>query len=214
MARSDREPLQGLITDRPCVMIICGKKNSGKSTLLANLLRDPRAFKNRFVKIIFVSPTFSAQYHTLWKCLHPDGIEVYEQVTNRLIEHIIATQEQNPEPVLLVFDDVASDLKDIDQYLFNKLVAISRHLNLSIVVLCQKFTFVPTTLRANCDVFCVFAACSYIELDALWKEISVLEKKPFIELFKNVTRERHSFLCISIEAGRIELFPNFRPLRS
>lgn len=165
------------------------------------------------MRILFVSPTFSAQYHTLWKCLDPEGIQVYETVSNRLIEHIISEQEQNPEPVMLVFDDMASDLKQVDQYLFNKLVAISRHLNLSIVVLCQKFTMVPTTLRANCDVFCVFAACSFIELDALWREISIVEKKPFIELFKNVTKERHSFLCISIDAGRISLFPNFRELK-
>lgn len=200
------------MNDRPSITIIVGKKGSGKSHLLANLLRDPRGFKNKFYRVVFISPTFAAQYEKLWKCLDPEGIEVYNDVSNKLLETILQQQTENPRETLLVLDDIADALKtQVHQLTLNRIIANSRHLNLSICILSQKITMLPTLLRSQADCFIVYAACSFIELDALHREMSILPRLEFLKLFREATSEPYSFLCCSVCAGgKIELHKNFQ----
>lgn len=199
------------MNDRPSCTCIIGRKGSGKSHLLANLLRDPRGFKKKFHKIIFISPTFATQYDSLWKCLDPEGITVYEEVSDRLLDSILLEQKKNPEPTLLVMDDIADALRtQVDQNTLNLLIANSRHLQLSICVLSQKLTMLPTLLRSQTDTYIMYAACSYIEVEALAREVSTMPKKEFLEFFHTATAAPYAFLCIGVyKGGKVELHPNF-----
>jgi Poxvirus A32 protein len=204
-------PLKGLLNENPHITAIVGKKNSGKSHLLCNLLRDPRGYKKKYTRVLFVSPTFRAQFDSLWKALDPEGIQVYEDVSNRLLETIVQEQTEDPAPTLLIFDDIADALKSqVDQSTLNRLVANSRHLGLSIVVLSQKVTMLPTVLRSQVDCWICYSACSYIELEALHREMSVLPRKEFLATFREATKAPYSFLCVSIVNGKIELNSNFQ----
>ena len=188
--------------------MIVGKKGSGKSKLFCDLLLDPQGYNKKYDRIIFISPTFRTQYEGLWKALDPKGITVYEEVSDKLLAQIIDEQFATGKNCLVVCDDCGESLRHIPQDDLNKFISNSRHLNLSVVFLCQKISQMPTIVRANTDCFIVFAACSQIELDALFREVSIVDKKQFLHLFRSVTDKPHAYLCISVIAGKISFFAN------
>lgn len=186
-----------------------GKKGSGKSHLFLKLLLNPQGYCCKYDRIIFVSPTFRTQFEGLWKALDPKGIKVYEDMSDGLLAQIISEQETSDTTCLCVFDDLGEIWKHIDQSVLNRFISNSRHLRLSMVFLAQKLSQLSTIIRANTDCFVTFSACSQIELEALYREVSVVEKKQFLSMFRVVTRERFAFLCISIIGGKIGFYPNF-----
>ncbi len=82
----DKYDFPGLLTDRPFIKLLVGKKGSGKSMLCCKLLLT--SYRFCFDRIVFISPTFRAQHSTLWYKLSPDGIEVHEQLTEQLVQKL------------------------------------------------------------------------------------------------------------------------------
>jgi hypothetical protein len=190
---STRSPLHGLINDRPHITAIVGKKNSGKSTMARNLLLDKRGFKKKYTRIIFVSPTFVTQFESLWKKISKEGVTVYEDVSDRLLATILAQQMEDPEPTLLIFDDIADALRHSDQAVLNRLCCNSRQIGLSIVILAQRITLMPTVLRSQTDCWICFQSMSYLECEALYREMSVVNKKEFMEIFRKAVERPYGF---------------------
>jgi hypothetical protein len=69
-------------------------------------------------------------------------------------------------------------------------------------------TQLPTIIRENADVYISFAALSYIGVQALWKEVALVEKKRFMEVFRKATEKQYSFLCCSTVGGQTSLYKN------
>ncbi len=203
-------PLLGLMNDDGAITLIVGKRRSGKTSLALRLLLDKRAFKNKFDRIIFFSPTFRGQYQKLWRALKPDGITVHEEVTDQLLQNVI--DEQNADldvATLLVFDDIADQLKHINTTVLGMLVCNSRQINLCMLVLSQKITNLPTVLRSQTDSYVAFGACSHREIMALADEASTVPRQQFVELFTRATAEPYNFLVISCGGGgKFQLFKN------
>jgi len=185
-----------------------GKKGSGKSNLFLQFLLNPSGYFRAYDRIIFASPTFRSQFPILWNRLDAKGITVFNAFSEQLLADIIHEQETNDLKTLLVSDDNGEDLKHLPQSKLNALVSNSRHLRLSCVFLCQKITQVPTIVRANTDCFIVFAACAQVELEALYREVSIVDKKRFLELFRESTQHEYAYLCISIQRGKIKFYKN------
>ena len=57
---------QGLINDRPHCTIFLGKKASGKTTLLLNLLLTIGGWFKIYNRVIIISSTFKDQYEKVW----------------------------------------------------------------------------------------------------------------------------------------------------
>lgn len=188
--------------------MIVGKKGSGKSNLFLQFLLNPSAYYRKYDRIIFISPTFRAQFEILWHKLDPKGIQVYDEVSQGLLAEIIHEQESNGLQTLVCFDDNGEQLRHLAQAELNRFISNSRHLRLSCVFLCQKISQVPTIVRANTDCFVVFAACAQVELEALYREVSIVDKKRFLELFRETTQHEFAFLCISVQRGKIKFFKN------
>ena len=200
--------LKGLICLESHITMIVGKKGSGKSNLFLQFLLNPTGYFRQYDRIIFISPTFRAQFGILWNKLDPKGIRVYDEVSQGLLAEIIQEQESNELRSLVCFDDNGEELRHLVQSELNRFISNSRHLRLSCVFLCQKISQVPTIVRANTDCFVVFAACAQVELEALYREVSVVDKKRFLELFREVTQHEYAFLCISMQRGKIKFFKN------
>jgi hypothetical protein len=186
----------GLINDRTHCTVFVGRKGSGKSFLCCRLLKT--IWKDCYEQIIFISPTFESQL-SLWGSLDPAGISVYSKLTDELIETLLTQQMSTRRPVLIVLDDNGEDFKKVSPNIVNKLVSNSRHINLSIIGLFQKLTQCPVILRANTDTFLSFSACSYLERECLWREVSIVSKQEFQRIFNTATENNdHGFLCSSI----------------
>ena len=174
---------------------------------MCKLLRT--AWCRVYDEIIFVSPTFEAQFKGLWSQLSPDGITVYTKLDDVFIENLLAKQSTDPTRAsLLILDDCGEDLRKVSPVTVNKLVSNSRHYNLSIICLHQKLTQSPTIARANCDSFISFPACSFLERECLWKEISTIDRKTFHRIFNEATQKKHSFLVSTI--GKDGILRNFQ----
>ena len=151
----------------------------------------------------------------MWSKLDPEGIEVYETLTDTLLNTIYIEQQDSTTNCLLLLDDCGHDLHQLDQKLLNKLIANSRHLGgsqmtpkgLSIICLHQKLTQSPTIMRANTDTIISFAASSFLEREALWKEVSTVPRREFLDIFNSATKDPHSYLVSTIDkGGRIRFY--------
>ena len=199
--------LPGLINDRPHVTLICGRKGSGKSFLCCKLLCSWEGWRGVYDEIIFVSPTFKSQFEGLWSKIDPTGVTVHEKIDEQFIENLLTTQSTSTKNSLLILDDCGEDLRKVSPGTVNKLVSNSRHYKLSIICLHQKLTQSPTIMRANADSIVSFAACSYLERDALWREVSTVDKKEFLRIFNAATNDKHSFLVSTIDkGGRLQFY--------
>jgi hypothetical protein len=195
----------GLINSRPHITMIIGRKGSGKSRLLCDLLQNDWA--NIYSRIVFVSPTFQAQFDGLWSELSPVGITVHESLTDAFIENLLTDVSVAKHQTLLILDDCGDDFRRVAPSLVNKLVSNSRHLRLSIICLHQKLTQSSTIVRSNCDSIIAFASCAFLEREALWREISTVDKKTFNRMFAEATEQAHSFMVSTIsKGGALELY--------
>ena len=206
----DKYDYPGIINDRPFIQLLVGKKGSGKSMLCCKLLLT--SYRFCFDRIIFISPTFRAQHSTLWNQISPEGVEVHEQLTETLVQKLYdelsAKQSCScKKTTLLVLDDLGEELKKIEPRLINLLVSNSRHYRLSIISLHQKLTQCPTVIRGQVDSICMFGACSYLERECLYKEVSVVERKLFMKMFTEVTEKPHAFLvCSMSREGKLKFY--------
>jgi hypothetical protein len=201
------EKYKGLINDRPHVTVLVGRKGSGKTNLCLRILKDNDGWRNAYQEIIIISPTFKLQ--PCWQSISGEGITVYESFSEETLDKIYKEQQPHVNS-LLICDDNGEDLRRVNQKVFNKLIANSRHLNCSVVALLQKLSQAPTVLRSNCDVFAVFAACSQREQDILWAEIGILDKKTFQKMFVDSTAEQYSCFVASMNRGKLHFYKNFQ----
>ena len=102
---------------------------------------------------------------------------------------------------LLILDDLGEEFRKISPRTVNMLVSNSRHYKLSIICLHQRLTQAPPILRANADVIISFSACSYVEIECLWKMVAITQRKPFQLMFNDATQEPHSYLVSMIDKG-------------
>jgi len=157
--------------------------------------------------VIIISPTFPLQ--PIWGQISPDGVTVHLAFTTQIIEDLMKAQTDNRDSkVLLLLDDLGEDVhhsKDAKP-IFHKLIANSRHLNISLVWLCQRLTQAPTFVRSNTDSFISFASLSTREREALYNEVSMTDKKAFAAMFADCTRDQYSTFAATFKAGKLSYF--------
>ena len=198
----------GIIDNTNHITLLIGRKGSGKTFLLIEILLSD--WKGVYDDIIIVSPTFKLQNSAWGKIDTSSGFKIYDNFDEKTLVGIYNNALENPtRKKLLILDDNGEDIKKIRQNIFNKLVSNSRHMNLSMVVLLQKLTQAPCILRSNADTFACFSACSIRERDALFNEIGTLDKKEFAKHFNHCTAMPHCAFVASVQEGRIRFYDNF-----
>lgn len=210
-----------LLKNNACVYIISGAKGRGKTTLTMNLLQDKRAYRKRFENIFLISPTARSdkKLSKLVKELDEDG-KFHEQFSEELIENILeqiqADNEENEKKNLhcIILDDCILDLSKKRSSVLNKLVIKSRHNNITLLILTQKYNCVPTIIRSNSDLISFFNSLNRKEIETLQDDINIDK-----EIFKDVYNEAcgkegtgHNFLHINLLAAPIKFYKNFSPM--
>lgn len=206
--KQNKTDLPGIINDRSHRTLIAGRAGSGKTQLVLRLLKT--VWKGCYSKIYIVSPTFVAQFEHVWSQLDSEGIEGHLQIDDSLIgllhtkciEHTKAKQD-----TLILIDDCGEDLRRINPQAFNLFVSNSRHCRASIVHLVQKITQSPTCFRSNCDTIIAFGATSFIDREALWRELSTVDRKTFFQMFSKATNDRYAYMsCTISRQGKLEFY--------
>ena len=171
------------------------------------LLKSARAWKGVYDKIIIISPTFMLQ--PIWKQISPSGVSVYLEFREEIIMDLMRQQtEDSTRKTLILLDDLGEDILHKAKSVFHKLIANSRHLNISVIHLCQKLTQSPTYCRSNTDCFISFASLATREREALFAEVSLVDKKSFAKMFAGATNEPYSTFCATFKNGKLRFYQN------
>jgi hypothetical protein len=196
-----------VIWRKPHFTIIAGRKGSGKTALTIKLLQS--TWRGVYDSIIIISPTFALQ--PCWGAISPEGVTVHLSFSIEVISQLMEQQTADrSRKVLLVLDDLGEDVHRCQgaKATFHKLIANSRHLNISIVWLCQKLTQCPTYGRTNCDLFIMFASLSTREREALYNEVAVHPRKEFNLMMSTATSAPYSTFSASFQDGSMKFYCN------
>jgi Cdc6-like AAA superfamily ATPase len=202
--------------------IFCGKKGSGKSTLILNLLkRKTSPYHRRFDNIYMISPTAmrDPKFDKLIEELQRDGKfyeELNEENINNIIEKIKAFNDKfaeefpkkKPFNLLLLDDCIHMMPTSTQQSTIQQLWTNQRHLKLSIFLATQKLNKLPTLCRANADLISFFPNDNRKEFECLENEWSI-DPKLLKSVYDFATDSPNSFLHISFFGRKPTFFKKF-----
>jgi hypothetical protein len=191
--------LPGIINDRSHRTLIAGRSGAGKTQLALKLLKT--VWRGCYSKIYIISPTFTAQFQKVWSSLDPEGIEVFFSMDDELIsllhQKCVENTKQGLDSLILI-DDCGEELRRLTPQAFSLFVSNSRHCRASIVHLVQKITMSPTVFRSNCSTIIAFSATSFIDREALWRELSTVDRRTFFEMFSKATSGKYAYMASTI----------------
>lgn len=158
-----------------------------------------------FCEIWIVSPT--AHLQPIFKTLDPNGIKfINGELTAQVLSKITAEKKKDLQKHVLVVLDDCGRVPSTHQ--LEQLVFLSRHMNCAIVMLVQKLTSCPTSLRSQADVLVSFATLSQREKQAFYKEAGRGTFQQFSEEFETATNRPFGTLTVSMQHGRPRYFQN------
>ena len=181
----------------PIRIIIAGRSDSGKTTLLINFLMRNEFLCNKFKKITIFSPTAYFQDGLWCNIKKPDGdtIILHQHYDEDLLDDVI-NKDVNVQH-LIIFDDCLGQLRQGAMYR-NKLdqqFAHCRHNGISIIVNTQSIMALTPSIRQDTDVYIILEQYRDSEIDNIKNEFYHFNKKEFRQLIKYCT-EQFSFLMI------------------
>ena len=180
---------------------IVGKRNCGKSQIIAHLLRYAIS-QNQFNKIFVICPTNSVN-HFYDSMVSPNNIKEFysEEWVELLISHMSkindgkTSQKDKPFNVLLIIDDVANDKQFAFSQSIKKLYGRGRHSFISIICVGQQLHSLATIQRSNAD-YLICGQMNNQNVNLLCDEFRapILNKNEFIELYKKSTTNYFFFV--------------------
>jgi len=226
--------------DLPMRMIIIGKSQlSGKSTMISNLLLRPwgdddtagkQFYKNDFdgENIYIVCPSFDLDAKmtmiqkgkkipdaNIWREYDEAELEAWYDGIQEKFERDVA-EGKTPKHTLLVLDDCSFSgaLKATLNGILSRIACNGRHILVSMIVTAQKYTSISTTIRENATGVICFES-SNKQLDLLYEDHGNMTRKAFDTMFRNATRDKHTFLCINYSNSHERRFmdSNFKAIK-
>lgn len=251
MLKVEKNPLSGDLmpldsqvkrTDEPLPnsyvnWLVIGKKGSGKSTLILNLLkRKSSPYYKQFDNIFMISPTAcrDPKFGDLVEEIQGEG-KYYEELNDENIHEIVeklyeyndehmkrleelkAKQQRGkrklpvmyPPNNLLILDDCLHMLpKSGANSEVNKIFTTSRHMKLSIWLLTQKMNKVNPLIRNNIDLITVFPTDNKKEFESIESDWNI-DKDRLHKLYNYAVEEPNSFLHISLFGNKPQFFKKF-----
>ena len=184
------------------IVILCAKRNSGKSELLKAMVN---AEKHKFSTIFVVCPTeYVNKFYFKSGIVKKENIfsQWSEDWTEKLIERMTKlTAEANEKKtkrkeVLLILDDLNSDVNFRQLKTLNKLYSRSRHIGVSLITNVQYLHTLAPLQRNNCDFF-LCGQMNTHSIEILYKEyISKLTYREFLDIYNKSTKD-FNFLLIN-----------------
>ena len=213
---ASNDPL--LLNNNSSVYVINGRRGSGKSSLILNLLNNKIAYRKRFSNVFLISPTAKSdgKFKKLVKELDEDN-KYYDTLNEQNIEEILefvrSDNDENDKKNLhcLILDDVVLDLPKSKSSLLNKIVITSRHLNMTIVIVTQKYNALPTIIRNNMDLCSFFPSLNNHEIKTFQDDINI-DKDIFNAIYDYCCDETNSFMHVNLLGAKPKFYRKFEPV--
>lgn len=197
------------LLDNVFFFLLIGQPGSGKSNLLINLVAREGEFYNKQFDRVYI---FSPSMHTLGTALKIPKARLHQDVTflPEILKLSLLHKKVNPNyRMLLVFDDMSHIFRKSGNLReFVRMAQNRRHIGVSVMMVGQKLNKIPLELRSQADALAYFKNTNNTELKVLRDEfLPAVETPQFFELMDTVYRDRHDFLFIRLNEGR--MFRNF-----
>jgi hypothetical protein len=194
--------------------IIVGKPGSGKTSVLINMMDNPKIYKKVFTKILLCMPKNSrlSLKDNIFEDLPED--QLFDTLNESILTKIKSIKdefEQDKEdrlengkpPIcrhqLLILDDVTAHLKESEN--INMLIELAtnrRHYNLSIILLVQFLRSIPRPIRFFTTSCIFFKASNNLDTAVLREEYINLPKNIFESLLNFVfDTDAHDYMIIN-----------------
>lgn len=202
--------LPEMIPKIPLSTLICGARNSGKTTALINLVVRyySRIYKQRYIYLFSPSVYLDPQY----KLLDCNKFEEFdESLVQKLMDDLKKSikeygKDRTPR-CLIMLDDIISDPNTHNSHsLISSLYIKGRHYNCDVILLSQSLTMVSTSIRKNSLSIILFNS-NEAEKEVILKEFgSRAVKKQMYNMMDYVFNERYNSLYIDLTAHKEERF--------
>lgn len=209
---------QGILPEHPFRMYVVGASGSGKSNYVLNLLTRKDMYKNYFDDIFVISPT-AAHLDPTYKALKlpkhhyfsptKDGDPLNGDKVLKLMADIQARElkavdynKNEAKKILLILDDIVSFRKFTHGPMLLKFAVMSRHWNVSMMILSQAYHRIPKPVRMQQTCITFFKG-SNKEIEVLTEDFMApgMNKKSFAKMIHYATAERFKFFFIDLHRG-------------
>jgi len=220
-------------TEFPCRILACGPSGSGKTVAMLNVVlrhlvdkkitgrnlgRATDQVKDSiFNEIIVMSPSLydDPAYEDLKndKYIDSEIVSGFNYLDMEVITEIMQgnSDGENDEQTCLIIDDFAAQKKNLMQEQFLDMWFRSRHQNITLIFMTQKYCQAPTALRQNCNYMMLFRPSTQLEARQIRmdNETTEINGEGFDQMFQDLTKEKHAFMWVDKSDGKPKFFKNF-----
>ena len=199
----------GMLIDLVFKIGIFGKSNlSGKTTLIFNLLANPKLNYKRFFlpeNIFYITNNKldkKMQILTEYLEIPESNIMNYNEQALEILYDYLEDEyldEKTKKQKLIIFDDVApsGELSGKQTGIISKFVMVGRHILVNQIYTAQKTSLLGTNIRSNLTCSIVFNT-TLQELELLERSNNFLNsKRGFIKMFRTHVKTNRDFLIIN-----------------
>jgi hypothetical protein len=190
-------------------LLVCGPPASGKSSLIfSQLTNSGGLFYKKFHKVYIFSPSLN----TIEKKIEIPEEQKFDTFDVDALQDIVDRQKQNsddPDEILLIFDDLLTEISKDNSRTFLKTVFNRRHLHISIIVMTQVFNKIKSHMRKAFDSFIILRTNNKKEIEFVRDEITQYDRKEWNEIIKYCFDSPHSFIMLKLDGN---IYKNFNKL--
>lgn len=219
-SRSHVEPI--LKGNKGSIMLLLGKKGTGKTSLWLNLLSSSKLFRGYFGNIFMISPSKEDKTKELRDELDKEGkmyTQLNEQNVQEILDYIKAEEAKKKHKEkkdnvklpdihnLIILDDVVADLpRSFKKNVITNLFFNHRHYNASIICISQSYKSIATNLRKQADLLYVFPFSNLKEKEAIQEDWSISNEVFDLAFARD---EEHPFLTVNVVGAKPTFFRKF-----
>jgi len=192
-------------------MLISGKPQSGKTSLILNLIcKKNKCYNSRFDRIYVFSPSLITLKDDPFEEL-PDN-QKFSELTPQDLEQVLKDIENSGEKILFIMDDVVNDMKKNGVLsILNKMLMNRRHLagsggSCSFIITTQIYNKVPITLRKTATQIILYSTKNKREIDIIFDELILIPKEDYYEILKYCFDKKHNFIYIDVNKPHDKMF--------
>jgi len=192
-------------------MLISGKPQSGKTSLILNLIcKKNKVYNQRFDRIYVFSPSLITLKDDPFGEL-PDN-QKFSELTPQDLEQVLNEISNTGEKILFIMDDVVNDMKKNGVLtILNKMLMNRRHLagaggSCSFIITTQIYNKVPITLRKTATQVILYQTKNKKEIDTIFDELILIPKEDYYEILKYCFDKKHNFIYIDVNKPHDKMF--------
>ena len=198
----------GIIAKFPSMCLNIGRSGSGKTTVINYMMTQPNYMKGFFDSVYLFSPT--AELDDLAKHLKLKKENLITDPTPEKLMEILDEQESlikkhgikkvaQKRKVMIIFDDIVSNIKFLKSPAVLRLCTMGRHYLISSIFNTQAYKKIPRSCRLQANSVIFFPASNDETLCIAEDHTPPsCSRKDFYKMVEYATKNRHEFMYINM----------------